>query len=344
MSGLALGCGGPAPATSAPPRHIDPHLTEAQIQRLDALATAADAAPGDVAARRASGMAHLRLALAGVLRLQPRAEADLEAAFALRPDDTELTRALGRFYNLRAVAGDRSKAAAQVDVYAAHLGDVRVPDMSMAQLTAWSFSRLGAILELRGRGNLLGALSAVEEVEDVLEARVAEHPGDIELHALAGNFAFFFAGNVPFDRRDRVRRAVGHFEIVRARWDELRRGARHPEHCPNTRENFMFELAEGYLALGDVEAARPIHEELTRIREPYTRPKEQIAFVSADRLRHASEYAGRMELMPPWPSDAGNCVVCHSWTADVPMDSLYAIEPIGVDDIPRRRPPDPIPW
>jgi hypothetical protein len=344
LAGPFAACGRPPPATSAPPRHVDPHLTPAQLGRLERLIAAADAAPGDFAARRESGMAHLRLALAGVLRLQPRAEADLEAAFALRPDDADLTRALGRFYNLRAVAGDRSKASVQVQVYAAHLGTAKVPGTSTAALTAWSFSRLGAILDLRNRGSLLGALSAVKEVEDVLEQRVLEHPDDIELRALAGNFAFFFAGNVPFDRRERVRRAVGHFEIVRARWDELRRGARHPEHCPNTRENFMFELAEGYLALGEVDAARPIHEELTHIREPYTRPKEQIAFVSAERLAHAAEYAGRMELMPPWPSDAGNCVVCHSWTADVPMDSLYALEPIGVQDIPRRRAAKPIPW
>src|SRR5690606_21806245 len=137
------------------------------------------------------------------------------------------------------------------------------------------------ILEARNRGNLLGALSAVKDLEEILEARVQATPGDVELHALAGNFAFFFAGNIPFDRRERVERAVRHFEIVRARWDEMRRGARHPELCPNTRENFMFELAEGYLALGDVESARPIHAELTTVREPYTRPKEQIAFVSA---------------------------------------------------------------
>jgi hypothetical protein len=342
--GLAPACSSPPPATSAPPRHVDPHLTEDQLDRLARLQAAADSAPGDFAARRASGMAHLQLALAGVLRLQPRAEADLEAAFALDPHDADLTRALGRFYNLRAVSGDRSKASEQVEVYAAHLRGVAVPDMTMPQLTAWSFSRLGAILELRNRGSLLGALSAVKDVEEVLQARVERQPDDIELHALAGNFAFFFAGNVPFDRRERVERAVRHFEVVRARWDEMRRGARHPEHCPNTRENFMFELAEGYLALGDVEAARPIHEELTTIREPYTRPKEQIAYVSAERLANAKAYAGRMELMPPWPSDAGNCVVCHSWTADVPMDSLWALEPIRVEDIPRRRAPDPIPW
>lgn len=331
-------------ATSAPPRHVDPLLTSEQIEVLDRLATAADAAPNDFAARRASGVAHLQLALAGVLRLQTRAELDLEAAFAIDPSDAGLTRALGRFYNLRAVAGDRSKAARQVEVYAAHLGDVPVPRMTLEQLTAWSFSRLGAILELRNRGHLLGALGAVKEVERTLEARVSADPDDIELRALAGNFAFFFAGNVPFDREARVRTAVRHFEHVRAHWDAMPRRARHPAHCPNTRENFMFELAEGYLVLGDLEAARQIYEELVEVGEPYTRPKEQIAFVSAERLRNAEAYSGRPELMPPWPSDAGNCVVCHAWTADVPMDSLYALEPIGIEDIPRRRPADPIPW
>lgn len=261
--------------------------------------------------------------LSGALELQARAESDLEAAFELEPSDQALTRALGRFYNLRAVDGDRSKASMQVEVYAAHLLGRAPNTMTDLQFVAWSFSRLGVILDLRNRGRLLAALGEVEALEDALAGRVAADPDVIEMHALAGNFAFFFAGNLPMGRRERVQTAVSHFEVVRRRWDEMRPGAKQGEHCPNTYDNFMFELAEGYLVLEQLEQAATIHRELTQPRTPLTRAKSQIAEVSAERLRNAQRYSGEMDLMPPWPSDVGNCVVCHAWTRDVPMDSLY---------------------
>lgn len=326
----------PVPIDAAPtPYRRDLKLTEAQGTALGALAAEADAHPDDAAALKRSGMAHMRFALSGVLPLRDRAEQDLEAAFALNPNDKQLTRTLGRFYNLRAVGGDDSKAQMQERVYAAHLGDAPVADLSTSDFVAYSFSQLGAILSDRNRGQLVGALSKIKGLEAELKAAVERDPTDLELKALAGNFAFFFAGNVPFGRRDRVEAAVGYFEPLRAQWSELRPGARHPGECPNTYENFMFELAEGYTVLGRLDDARDVYGELSGVAGPRTRAKEQIAFVSAERLRNLERYAGEMDLMPPWPSDVGNCVVCHSYDADVPMTSLYAVEPITLDDVPR---------
>ncbi len=326
----------PVPIDAPPtPYRRDLKLTQAQSQALANLAAQADANPTDAGALKRSGMAHMRFALSGVLPLRDRAEQDLEAAFALDPTDKHLTRTLGRFYNLRAVGGDDTKADMQVKVYAAHLGDMQVAEMSSAQFVAYSFSRLGAILADRNRGQLVGALSKIKDLEGELKDATERAPDDIELKALAGNFAFFFAGNVPFGKRDRVEAAVGYFEPLRARWDELRRGARHPGECPNTYENFMFELAEGYTVLERLDDARQIYGELTVIRAPRTRAKEEVAYVSAERLRNLDQYAGEMDLMPPWPSDVGNCVVCHSYDADVPMTSLHAVEPITLDAIPR---------
>lgn len=336
---VVVGCRPEPPLIDAPPTPYrrDLQLTEAQSRSLAALAAEADANPEDVAALKRSGLANLRFTLSGVLRLRDRAERDLEAAFALDPTDRDLTRTLGRFYNLRAVAGDDSKADMQVKVYAAHLGDTPVTEMSTAQFVAYAFSRLGAILSDRNRGQLVGALSKIKALEAELEAATARSPDDVELRALAGNFAFFFAGNVPFGKKDRVEAAVADFEVLRVRWDDLRRGARHPGECPNTWENFMFELAEGYTVLERLDEARALYGELAVIREPRTRAKEQVAFVSAERLRNLERYAGDMDLMPPWPSDVGNCVVCHSYDADVPMTSLHAVEPIRLDHVPRGR-------
>lgn len=320
----------------------DAELTARQAAHLEALAARADANPRDYTARRASGLAHMRFTLSGVLRLQERAEADLEAAFALDASDPELLLSLGRFYNMRAVEGDASKAATQVEVYEALLGDEAPMEMDARRFGAWSFYQLGRILADKNRGNLLGALAKVESLEETLRARTEAFPQDVEMFALAGNFAFFFAGNVPFGQEARVEAAVRYFERVRADWDAMTPRARDPEHCPNTYENFMFELAEGYAVLERAEEASAIYRELASIRPPITRAKEQIAFVSRERLRNLEHYLGEDELMPPWPSDIGNCVVCHAYRSDVPLTSLYAVEPITLEGIPSAAVPKPV--
>ena len=119
--------GHPSRGAAGPAAHTrrDLELNAEQEDHLATLAAVADERPDDFAARRASGLAHMNFTLAGVLRLRDRAEQDLEAAFAMNPGDAALNRSLGRFYNLRAVAGDYSKAEMQVKVYAALLGDGR---------------------------------------------------------------------------------------------------------------------------------------------------------------------------------------------------------------------------
>ncbi|HET6584485.1 MAG TPA: hypothetical protein VFG69_13580 [Nannocystaceae bacterium] len=320
----------------------DLELTDEQRAWLTELAADADAHPDDLSARKRSGLAHLRFTLEGVLSLRDRAELDLEAAFRLAPTDKDVTRSLGRFYNLRAVAGDYTKADLQVEVYRAHLGDTPVADMTSQQFVAYSFAQLGEILAAKNRGTVLTALRKIEALERVLAARVQAHPNDIEMRALAGNFEFFFAGNVPLSQRKRVENAVADFEVVRTRWAEIRVGARDPEECPNTYENFMFELAEGLLVLDRVAEAEAIYRELTTIVPPVTRAKELVAAVSAERLRNVEHYRGEMELMPPWPSDVANCVVCHSYTSEVSLQSLHVREPIRLADVPTAAVPKPI--
>ena len=334
---LLAACRAPAPTAARPvdaSLRRDLELSSAQAEYLAQLAAAADATPNDARSRKASGLAHMRFALAGAFSLRDRAEADLEAALRLDPTDRELARALGRFYNLRAVERDGSKARAQVWAYETYLGPVPLEAMTSEQFVAYAFARLGHILDLRERGRMAAAYAEVRKLEARLRQRTAADPDDMELWAVAGNFAFFFAGNIPTARRARVREGVRYFTRLREQWSRLREGARDPEQCPNTYENFMFELAEGHLTLGERDRARPIYEELASVREPVTRPKQQIAFVAAERLRNLDRYAGKLELMPPWPSDVGNCVVCHAYGSDVPLDTLYSLEPITLDDIP----------
>jgi hypothetical protein len=342
---VAVGCprGDAKPVERPDPQlRRDEELTEEQAAYLQRLADDADAHPDDYGALKASGMAHMRYTLSGVISLQERAERDLEAAFALDRGDPQLNLSLGRFYNMRAVVGDDSKAEKQVEVYGALLGNQKPAEMASSDFVAWSFFQLGRVLTQKNRGKLLSALSTIKDLEEQLSDRTKQHPDDIEMYALAGNFAFFFAGNIPFGKKDRVEAAVTYFETLRVRWAELRPGAKDPDNCPNTYENFMFELAEGRLVLGRVDEAKEIYQELSQIRGPQTRAKEQIAYVSAERLRNADRYVGDMDLMPPWPSDVGNCVVCHSWTSDVALDTLKSVDRIVLDDIPTKAVPKPV--
>jgi mono/diheme cytochrome c family protein len=276
----------------------------------------------------------MEFTLSGELYLQEDAEAYLERAFALRQDDEELNRILGRFYNMRAVEHDFSKAEMQERVYGALLGEQDPEEMSVPHFVSHSFFMLAKIMGAADEGRMGRALGLLRDLERQLEMKSRQHPDDIELHALAGNFELFFAGYLPTRRRARVRSAAAHFEVVRERWDELRPGAKDPGHCPNTRENFMFELAEARLMLGEAERAATIYSELITPSQPVTRGKELVAHVSADRLAHLDEYEGRKELMPPWPSDVGNCVVCHSWTGELSARSLYSIGPIDFSTVP----------
>ncbi len=87
----------------------------------------------------------------------------------------------------------------------------------------------------------------------------------------------------------------------------------------------MFELAEGLTILKEKNSASKIYQELSEI-PPETMAKQQIAEVSRERLQHLDQYLGNMKLMPPWPSEAGNCVICHAKKAEVSIHTLYTKE------------------
>lgn len=324
---LSLGC---KPVVSeAPPEPEAPVASPRDQSLLEQLASHAEANPQDFDALKAAGMAHMWATLAGDLQHRDRAEHWLEAAFEHNATDVELNRSLGRFYNLRGVAGNDDKAEWQVRAYRALLGDdFDTPPTRPAMFVAWSFMKLGEVLTARKRGNLFAALATVKQLEAELATRTQEHPNDIEMFALAGNFSFFFAGNIPTDKKRRVQEAVTYFEVVRDRWQEMRAGARNTEHCPNTYENFMFELAEGYTVLGQLDDARPLYEQLGQATTDDTLPRQQIALVSQERLQNLEAYSGSMALMPPWPSDEANCVVCHSYRQTISTKSLHTLQPL----------------
>ncbi len=321
LAGL-YGCRSPAPRPQAHPPTYAP-LTPEQDAELDALRSAADANPDDYAANKEAGLRLMDYALSGALPQQVEAEHYLERAYALRSDDEELLRSLGRFYNMRAVENDFSKADMQIEVYAALLGDEAPQDMAVDHFVAYGFFVLAQTIQAADEGHMLRAFARLRRLERDLRRRTHAQPDVVELHALAGNFALFFAGYVPTGKRRRLERGIEHFEYVKGHWAQMRAGARDEQRCPNTYENFVFELAEAHLAMGGDDRAAEIYRELSSIRGSATRGKELVAAVSRHRLEHLPAYTGRTELMPPWPSDLGNCIVCHAYTGQLPEQTLW---------------------
>ncbi|MEE9381853.1 MAG: hypothetical protein V3V08_00365 [Nannocystaceae bacterium] len=336
-----IACARPASAPDLRGPDDVTELTSDQRAHIRALVGTAAESPQDFTAQKIAGFALMHLTLSGALHLQRHAELHLERAYELRQDDAELNRTLGRFYNMRAVDHDFSKSAWQQRVYASLLGEQSPRRMSDAHFIAYSFFSLAELIRLADQHKLLRAFSRLRQLERDLEDRVHANPDDVELRALAGNFALFFAGEVPVGRRRRIDRGIRHFEFVRRHWDRMGASAKDPQHCPNTYENFMFELAEAHLARDHEAQARQIYQELARVRSPRTRAKELIAAVSEHRLAYLGSYRGDLRLMPPWPSDVGNCVVCHSYTGEIPEHSLRVHSPLHLDRLPTAAVPKP---
>ncbi len=319
-----------------------PPLSDEAAARLSTLRRAVAERPDDPQALRDLGIFAMWRTLEGHRALQTEAEEALIAALAADPTDKTVARMLGRFFNMRAVEGDVSRAEAQVWAYEIYLGEAAGDPMALTMrgFTAWCFAQMGRALVLAKKRRLVRALRTVRRLEKTLERRAAAEPANVELHALAGNFAFFFAGNLPAGKRRRIERAVTHFEYVREHWDRMRAGAKDPRHCPNTYENFMFELAEGHLALGHSDRARAIYTSLATVRPPVTPVKRQIAAASRARIEHLDALAGDLALMPPWPSDGDNCVVCHAPAAQVGFRTFHGPRPALLSEGGRRPRPE----
>lgn len=289
-----------------------------------------------------AGYAYMFLTLAGHLSLQDTAEYYLEKAFLIDSTDIDLNRTLGRFYNIRMVDLDFSKAEMQVRVYRAMLGNKSVDEMSEMEFVSWTFFQMGQAILYQSKKRVIKALGTVHTLEKNIRMRISKEPKNVEFHALGGNFAFFLGGNIPFGKRRRTRKGINYFEYVHDHWKEMRPGARNTIHCPNTYKNFMFELADAYLIKGKTAEAKKLYIELAVITKPRTRPKEIIAEICKERIKNADQYRGDYNLMPPWPSDKGNCIVCHSYNADLPMGSLYSKDPIDISTIPSQAEDKPV--
>ena len=311
----------------------EPLLTDSQRELFQELEAQYAAAPDDFDVVYDAGMNYMWLTLSGNLSFQEKAEFYLVKAFELDPGHKDLSRSLGRFYNMRMVELDFSKADKQVEVYTAFLEGKPVEELDDSEFVAWSFYQMARAIRFNEEGHPFKALRSIKDLETNIRDRVEKQPENVEFRALGGNFALFLAGNVPSKQRRRVREGIAYFEFVRDNWEDMRPGAGNTFLCPNTYQNFMFELADAYLVDRQVDEAREIFSELSEVTGTVTRPKEIMAALSMERTVNAEWYRGNKKLMPPWPSDVGNCVVCHSYDTDFPMDSLFVRESFDISSV-----------
>ncbi len=311
----------------------EPVLDEQQQLIIEELESRYLEADGDFYEILDIGLTYMYISLSGYTSFQEKAEYYLEEAFEINPDNKTISRVLGRFYNMRTLDLDFSKAEKQVEVYSAFLGDKKVGELNDSEFVGWTFFQMARAINFSEHNKMFKALSTVSDLEKNIRLRVRDNPDNVEFHALGGNFALFLAGNIPLGKNRRVREGIKYFEYVRENWENMRPGASNTVLCPNTYENFMFELGDAYLFNREKDKAIDVFTELSEIKEVVTRSKEIIAAMSRERIENVDFYSGKRGLIPPWPSDRGNCIVCHSYTVDIPMESLYSRNIVDISEI-----------
>lgn len=292
----------------------------------------ADANPEDLRAQWKAGLAHARASLQGHLDQRDAAERYLERAWVLDPrsQTVPVGRVLGRYLNMRRVVLDTRKLDLQQRVYASLLAS-RTDSMAaidpVERLHVHGFVTTGEALRQYVDGDTLAALATLQALEATVDDWLAEHPDDIDTHAMAGNFEITFAGLIPVGRARRLRAGIEHLAIQQDRWDEMSPHARDPNTAPNVRSVFALYLAEGLLAAGEIERADRRYRELIALDDQRdTAPRRQIVALARHRLANLEAYAGADELIPPWPTGVVGCVACHGREAELPTGDLFVLE------------------
>jgi transposase len=326
LLGFACGRALPGPPTTPLLDHRRAGELPVDVARL---AAAAEAAPADVEAQRAAGMAHLRATLAGDLRQRDAAERFLSRALDLAPDATETARVLARLLNLRSSELDFARVPAQLELYdRVQPGEVDIE----APIDAFAidcFRRAARAMLDYDRGRLLSALVGVRALERRMAERVERSPLDVDAHTMAATYALGFLAVLPFGDRRRLAQTAEHLEVQQAHWDRLAPGARDESVAPNVRAVWSFVRAEVSTALGDTARARPAYRAVIEQENRHSEPSRQLAAAARERLGRLEDYSGRAELVPVWPAGAAGCIACHATNAAIPTEGRFLLRGVA---------------
>ncbi|TPV96727.1 MAG: hypothetical protein B7733_03225 [Myxococcales bacterium FL481] len=316
-----IGAGLPGATPASAYQHRDP----IDLSRLRTTREQAERRPSDARAQFVAGMAHVRAALRGYVQARDPAEFYLERAFRLDADAFPSARVLGRFTNMRSSVFDTSKVPLQVELYRSMAStDGRHPqDLMMPAFHVHGFLAADLALHDLAQGRAVSAWRRVRRLERELEARTQAYPDEIDTFSMAGTFASTFAAALPLGKRKRARQAAEYFEVQQSHWDELSPPARNTGWAPNTRVVFALTQAELWLASGEVTQARRAYDRVLTVAAPSTRIRAQLRRVARHRQTHLQRYAGKTQLLPPWPHGTISCVACHAEETTLPTDTLY---------------------
>lgn len=262
--------------------------------------------------------------LAGELQTAPLAEAVLERAYRADPNDRTTARLLGRFLNLRLTEGDYAKAELQAELYAR----LEAGESSPREAFVFScFQQATKSADLYGEGKPLRAFWSVRTLEAALRDRVEAHPDDVELAAMAGNYALELAMRIPVGRARRLRQAATHFEHQQEHWDRQSVLTRGIGTAPGTRAVFAFWLGEVQLARGQADRAARAYGTVLEAcdTEGATVAVCELAEVANHRLGALDLYSGRSRLLPVWPRGAAACVACHAEDATIEAQDPFLL-------------------
>lgn len=309
---LALGCGPALRTASVPADH------EYRSGRFATPAAVFADRSDDPRTVRALELTHR--VLDGDLSLAEPARAALVDAWQREPE--AIAPVLGRYLNLYATTLELDHVGVQVDVYEEYRGRLAAAPPSV-RIAAEGHHASARALEALGDEHPGVALGRVQRLERRMARYLRRHPDDIDVAAMAGNFEVNFAGALPWRKRARASAGADYLERVYEQFESLSPGSRDLEVAPGVRIVFAFYLAECQLALGRTERAAQLYGALADLEGPRTGPREDLELVATHRLEHLEDYAGRMDLLPPWPSGVSSCVACHAEEGRLVARDLY---------------------
>lgn len=245
----------------------------------------------------------------------------LEHACVAGPCSEHLRRKLARVLNLPLTEGRFDHVPRQHALYASLVaGTPSTEPLSLDAFVDRCFLSATEAALAYSEGHPLRALVQLRGLERAMAGRL-DRLDEVDVHAMAGNYAHNIAGMVAPGRRRRVRTAIEHLDQVQRRWQEMSPAAQGLEYdVPGTRAVFAIWLAQ--LTVADpgehhLESERLIEaERIARATQtPATLKLAEMAALQRARFEAGEEVD---VTLPPWPRGHASCVACHSHTATLP--------------------------
>ncbi len=247
-----------------------------------------------------------------VLEGEREAFDDAVAGLHAQREHPQSARTLARLLNLPLSEGDLRYAWLQRELYA-QLAEGPHRDATDATIDR-SFLAASTAATHYQEGHPLRALRGMRNLERDLDVAIASS-GDVDLHAMLGNYAHQAGGLLAWGRTRRAAIAVEHLGVVVQQFDDLSPDARGLTlGIPGVEAVFALWYAERLDAQGNDEDAQAAYAHVLDViaRSEQTPALARVAAVARNAASSTEAHRPQDDL---WPQGYDACIACHARTA-----------------------------